>query len=91
MSMNLTARDVNGAVPLLQTPTSITWMCLSINPKTKKPDGGHQGVLRRYIFWLRGTKSGVWDSEEELREYSEGIEKDILDLIYRKGLKFSYT
>lgn len=37
---------------LIQTPTYITEMCMSINPKTKRPDGGMEGVRRRYIFYL---------------------------------------
>lgn len=91
MSMNLTATDSKGReVPLWQTPTAITWMCLSYNPKTNKPDGGHAGVLRRYIHWVKGTLNGTWESET-LEEHREVVREHLAMLAERKGLRFSYT
>jgi hypothetical protein len=68
MSMNLTLTDktTDCDIDLWQTPTFITWMCLSYNPETKEPDGGQEGVRRRYLEWVRSHTNGVWKDVEEL-------------------------
>ena len=68
MSMNLTLTDktTDCDIDLWQTPTFITWMCLSYNPETKEPDGGQEGVRRRYLEWVRSHTNGVCKDEEEL-------------------------
>jgi hypothetical protein len=62
MSMNLTCEGVE----LWQTPTYITWMCLSYDPSTGLPDGGHEGVRRRYIMWVESSTDGVWNDANAL-------------------------
>jgi hypothetical protein len=47
MSFNLTLRVRESE--LWQTPTWVTLMCLSYNPKTTEPDGGHEGVSSRFV------------------------------------------
>lgn len=63
MSMNL---YVNG-MDLRQTPSYITDMCLSYG-KNKAPDGGMEGVRRRYIFWI------LYNMQLELNENSRNPE-----------------
>lgn len=74
MSINLHCDQLD----LLQTPTYITNMCMSINPETNEPDGGMDGVRRRYILWVESTLNGVWSSILEystaMREVNEHIE-----------------
>jgi len=61
--MNLTLHDGEDGpeIELWQTPTHITWMCLSYNPETKEPDGGHEGVRRRYLEWVKGQLPHIDD------------------------------
>lgn len=82
MSMNLTLTDktTDCDIDLWQTPNFITWMCLSYNPETKEPDGGQEGVRRRYLEWVKHHTDGVWKDKEELdrmceivREHSEAV------------------
>lgn len=49
MSMNLCSEP---RLELIQTPTWITYLLLSLN-KDGEPDGGPNGVMRRYALWLR--------------------------------------
>lgn len=91
MSMNLTCRAGGQEVTLWQTPTWVTWMCLSYHPRTHKPDGGHEGVRRRYLIWVEGHLNGIFLSEEDAAfnrwRVNEHLEK-IRDL---KRPQFSYT
>ena len=61
MSMNLHCEGLD----LWQTPTHITYMCMSVNPKTGESDGGMEGVRRRYITWVRSRADGAYDSAED--------------------------
>lgn len=91
MSMNLTCSVGGHEVSLWQTPTFITYMCLSINPKTKKPDGGHAGVRRRYILWVESTLNGVWRDQDDLDAQREAV-REHTDMIKKlKSPRFSYT
>ena len=82
MSMNLTLSDGPDGpdTDLWQTPTWVTWMCLSYDPVTKDPDGGHDGVRRRYVEWVKSHLDGVWTDPEDL-EWQRGRVKDHLDKI----------
>lgn len=92
MSMNLTCHDSKGReIPLRQTPTHITWMCLSYNPKTKKPDGGHEGVRRRYLLWWESSTNGVWKSKEDLDEATVALRDHAAEVRAVKSPRFSYT
>jgi hypothetical protein len=64
--MNLTLHDGEDGsqIELWQTPTWVTWVCLSYNPDTKEPDGGHEGVRRRYKQWVESHRNGVWNDED---------------------------
>jgi hypothetical protein len=66
MSMNLTlhAGEDGPQIDIWQTPTFITLMCLSYNPETKEPDGGQEGVRRRYLEWVESHLTGVWEDDE---------------------------
>lgn len=79
MSMNLTLHNgENGPqIELYQTPTWVTWMCLSYNPETQKPDGGHESVRRRYELWVRSSLDGVWKNSEDFDYQKERIEKHL--------------
>ena len=92
MSMNLTLHTPEGVeVALRQTPTFITWMCVSYNFDTQEPDGGMEGVRRRYFFWLDGTLDGVWDSLEELDEARKAVEDHKAVVRAIQNPQFSYT
>ena len=70
MSMNL---HLTGAPGLLwQTPTYITYLCMSYNEEGE-PDGGMEGVRRRYLIWVEGQLDGAWESERDLQEMEERV------------------
>ena len=73
MSMNLTCRGIE----LWQTPTYITWMCLSYDPETGQPDGGHEGVRRRYIMWVESSTDGVWKDANAFELQRRAVEEHI--------------
>lgn len=80
MSMNLTLHDGEDGpqIDLWQTPTWVTWICLSYDPNTGVPDGDHGGVRRRYIEWVRGSLSSrIWTDEEELEWERERVKEHI--------------
>lgn len=91
MSMNLVCDECE----LLQTPTWVTWMCLSWDPINKVSDGGWQGILRRYEHWVMSHCNGAFESKEDHDEtvkfYTDHINK--LKKIAKKKnyLTFSYT
>ena len=70
MSLNLTLHEgPNGPqVDLYQTPTCITFSCLSYDPLTNEPDGGQEGVRKRYLLWLRSRYE-----QETLMEHERKI------------------
>lgn len=82
MSLNLTLHNgENGPqIPLWQTPTWVTFICLSYDPETNEPDGGHEAVRRRYIQWVKQHINGKWDSVEDL-EYERERVKEHIDLV----------
>jgi hypothetical protein len=82
MSMNLTLSvgEDGPNVDLWQTPTWVTWMCLSYDPDTKLPDGGMNGVRRRYIQWVESHRNGVWSDNEDYEYMCERV-KDHIQLI----------
>ncbi len=63
MSMNLSEKTVN----LRQTPTNISYMCMS-NDGFGNPDGGMEGVRRRYLWWCR------YCSQNEHNSCRDGVE-----------------
>jgi len=71
--MNLTCEGVE----LWQTPTYITWMCLSYDPVTGEPDGGHEGVRRRYIMWVESSTDGVWKDVNDLELTRRCVEEHL--------------
>jgi hypothetical protein len=68
LSEGVEGREVN----LWQTPTLITDMCLSYD-KNGQPDGGMEGVMRRYEIWVRSQTDGVWKSKADLDAMRERI------------------
>lgn len=60
MSMNLHCDEMD----LWQTPTYITDMCMSFD-NNGDPDGGMDGVRKRYLIWVRSRLNGVWRDNEE--------------------------
>lgn len=76
MSMNLHCEGID----LWQTTSHITEMCLSIDPDTGEPDGGMEGVRRRYATWVRSHTSGVWHSEAEYAEMKAAVETHLKEL-----------
>lgn len=89
--MNLTCHEDGYAVPLWQTPTHITYMCLSYHPETRKPDGGHEGVRRRYLLWVESSTNGVWKSSDDLRAQEECAREHCAHIRGLKRPHFSYT
>ena len=80
MSMNLSLYngEYGPQIDLWQTPTWVTWICLSYDPDTGVPDGDHAGVRRRYIMWVEGSLSSrIWPDEEELELERERIKEHI--------------
>lgn len=74
MSMNLHLK--NAPDLLWQTPTHITYMCMSYN-EDGEPDGGMEGVRRRYVLWVKGHADGVWGSEEDLQAVRDQIKAHV--------------
>lgn len=76
---------------LWQTPTFITYMCLSYN-KDGTSDGGRDGVTHRYILWVKHKSNGVWEDEEDRIEMFESIKDHIEELkqFLKQNLKAEY-
>lgn len=68
MSMNLYCDEIE----LYQTPTYITYMCLSYN-KRGRPDGGWKGVLKRYKVWVC-NRVNSWPTQEDYDEWQRNID-----------------
>lgn len=86
MSMNLTCEGVD----LWQTPTHITWMCLSYDPLSGEPDGGHEAVRRRYILWVESTLNGTWKDLDDLKWQRSRVADHIKQVKSIKNPKFSF-
>jgi hypothetical protein len=65
-------------------------MCLSYNPETKEPDGGHEGVRRRYLEWVKSQSEGVWASAEELDWMRERVREHSKIVLAVKDPEFSF-
>lgn len=80
--MNLTLVDgvEHRSVRLWQTPTYITWMCLSYAPDTRQPDGGMEGVRRRYLLWVQSQLEGAWDSREDYQHMKERVTDHVAEI-----------
>jgi hypothetical protein len=83
MSMNLYCDKVR----LWQTPTWVTNICLSLD-ENGNPDGGMDGVKRRYKIWVSGTLNGRWNSIDELEFRREEVKEHINELDSYRNLKF---
>ena len=76
MSMNLQLEGFE----LWQTPTYITNMCMSLDHQGE-PDGGHDAVTKRYIFWVKQHTNGVWESDKEYEMVKENVTSHIKELL----------
>jgi hypothetical protein len=92
MSINLTLHDGEDGpqIDLWQTPTWVTWVCLSYDPETEIPDGNHEGVRRRYIEWVKGHLDGVYPGVEELEWERERIHDHVEDVNSVENPHFSF-
>ncbi len=86
MSMNLTCEGVE----LWQTPTHITWMCLSYDPVSGEPDGGHDAVRRRYILWVESSLNGTWHDADDLSWQRDRVKEHVKMIKAIKNPKFSF-
>ncbi len=86
MSLNLTCEGIE----LWQTPTHITEICLSYNPKTGKSDGGNEGVRRRYLLWVASSLNGVWSNPEELQNQRARVFEHAKQVRALKRPRFSF-
>lgn len=83
MSMNLHCNKVD----LWQTPTWVTYLCMSLDDEGN-PDGGMEGVRRRYIMWVKSTLNGVWNSTEDFEGHRASVEDHLRELNSHKDLEF---
>ena len=83
MSMNLKCNRMD----LWQTPTWVTYVCMSLNDKGK-PDGGHKGVARRYVRWVRSHAQGVFREPGQLESVREDIVEHLVEFDALKGARF---
>ena len=92
MSMNLTLTDeITGKdISLWQTPTWVTYICLSFNDKTKLPDGGMEGVRHRYLIWVDSHMNGVWESKEDMDAMIDNISAHKQTILAVKEPYFSW-
>lgn len=77
-------------IDLWQTPTWVTMICMSYNPETGEPDGGHEAVRRRYIEWVKSHTYGKWDSLEDLEWEHERIQIHVKKVLSVKNPFFYY-
>lgn len=88
MSMNLILFSGDKEIPLWQTPTFITWMCLSMN-KSGRFDGGNEGVRRRYLHWVDGHLNGVWTDQEDFEATRENVREHKAEILAVRRPRFS--
>lgn len=84
MSMNLHLEGLD----LWQTPTFITYMCMSYNDETSEPDGGQEGVRKRYLIWVESHTDGVWSDPEDLEYIQLKIKEHKEKVLSVKDLEF---
>ena len=70
MSMNLHCDEMD----LWQTPTYITYMSMSLD-NNGNPDGGMEGVRKRYLMWVKSRLNGVWRDQEEYEIEKMNVEE----------------
>ena len=92
MSMNLYCNIDDKQVDLVQTPTHITYMCLTESDGIHYQVTGKKAVraLRCYLEWNTGRLNGIWNSNIEYINMKGSVEAQnnyILDLI-NNGKKF---
>jgi len=70
---------------LWQTPTYITYMCIS------NGDGGWKGIKYRYTQWVESLANGMWrdDQLDEYEELKRQIKAHLEELNSFKKLDFS--
>jgi len=92
MSLNLTLCEGEDGpdIELWQTPTFITQMCLSYDAVTGQPDGGHEAVRKRYIFWVKSQLNGVYDTPEDFESQQILVESHVTLVQSVKDPRFSY-
>ena len=92
MSMNLTLNNGEDgpSIDLWQTPTWVTWVCLSYDPATRQPDGGHDAVRRRYAQWVQSHTNGVWTDPEDLEWERERIIDHLETVLAVENPHFSF-
>jgi len=66
-------------ISLWHTPTWITDLCLSYD-KNGVPDGGMEGVMRRYEIWVRSYQNGVWKTKEDLDAMCERVNAHLKEI-----------
>lgn len=80
-NLHLTDADTGQEVWLWQTPTMITYMCMSYAPDGTS-DGGMEGIRRRYIEWVGGRADGrIWQSKEELAAFQQDIRRHVAEVM----------
>ena len=92
MSMNLHCKIDDEQIDLVQTPTHITYMCLTESAGRRCYLTGKRAIraLRCYLEWNRGRLDGIWNSDIEHINMKDIVEEHInyiLDLI-NTGKKF---
>ena len=89
MSMNLTLHDGEREINLWQTPTHITFMCLS-SDDYGNPDGGMLGVRKRYLIWVDSHMNGVWNDADDLNAMRENIAEHKEKVMAVKDPRFGF-
>lgn len=89
-NLHLNAGKNGPPVELWQTPTWVTYMCMSYNNKGK-PDGGMEGVMRRYIMWVESHPEQRTDGwkREDLEYLWDRIKEHVSQLKELKNPHFS--
>jgi len=83
VSMNLKCNRMD----LWQTPTWVTDVCMSIGP-SGKPDGGHNGIRRRYVRWAWARANGVFSDKEQHDLLCDEIRCHVEELRSFKAVRF---
>jgi hypothetical protein len=71
MSRNLELRDDDNNYSLWQTPTYITYMCLT--PKNDSTEN----ILERYLYWVESHTEGVWKDRDAYYDMIEAVREHI--------------
>ena len=79
MSMNLHCDEMD----LWQTPTYVSKMCMSYGDNGE-PDGGMEGVRKRYLYWVESHTNGVWKDPEEYEWVKERVANHVAKVMSMK-------